>query len=187
MNPDGTEQKIYARGLRNAVGMLWLGNYLFATDQGPDHLGLNKPDDTFYVVKKDKDYGWAKCYQYKGRIYRDRFIKGRENCRGVQRSYAYFDAHSSAMGFDYFDSETKDEFIKDSFLIALHGSTDKSIGHGYKVVIVRKGEKQKDFITGFLQGNTVHGRPLDIFKLSPDSFLLSDDHGGVVYLLRRKH
>ena len=90
------------------------------------------------------------------------------------------------MGFDYFDRETSDEFIKDSFLVALHGSTDKAIGNGYKIVIMRKGKKLEDFMTGFLQGNTVHGRPLDIFKMSPDSFLLSDDHGGVVYYIRKK-
>ncbi len=184
MNPDGSDQKIYAEGLRNAVGMLWLGNYLFATLQASDHLGDNKPDDTFHAVREGRDYGWARCYQYRGRIYKDRFIKDRRSCRGVPSSYSWFDAHSSAMGFDYFDSETNDEFIKDSFLIALHGSTDKSLKRGYRVVIVRKGDEHKDFITGFLNGNTVHGRPLDIFKLSPDSFLLSDDHGGVVYLVR---
>lgn len=187
MNPDGSDQKIYASGLRNAVGMLWLGNYLFATVQAADHLGDNKPDDTFHAVRRGKDYGWAGCYQYNGRIYRDRVITGGGNCRGVPRSYSYFSAHSSAMGFDYFDSQTSDEFIRDSFLIALHGSTDKSRKKGYKVVIVRKDDAHKDFITGFLQGTAVYGRPLDIFKLTPDSFLLSDDHGGVVYYIRRKH
>jgi glucose/arabinose dehydrogenase len=186
MDPDGSNRKIFARGLRNAVGMLWLGNYLFATNQGSDHLGLNKPDDTFYAVRRNRDYGWPQCYQYKSRIYRDRFIGGRKNCRRVQKAYARFPAHTSAMGFDYFGSETEDKHIRDSFLIALHGSTDKSLKRGYKVVIMRKGKKLTDFITGFLNGRKVNGRPLDIFKLSPDSFLLSDDHGGVVYYVRAK-
>ena len=51
---------------------------------------------------------------------------------------------------------------------------------------MRKGKKLTDFITGFLDGQTVNGRPLDIFKLTPDSFLLSDDHRGVVYYVRAK-
>ncbi len=186
MNPDGSGQRIYARGLRNAVGMLWLGRYLFVTNHGSDHLGKNKPDDTFYAVRRGRDYGWARCYQYRGRIYKDRFIKDRRSCRGVPRSYSWFKAHSSAMGFDYFGEETNDTYIKNSFLIALHGSTDKTVGRGYKVVIVRKGQRHKDFITGFLQGRNVYGRPLDIFKMTPDSFLLSDDHGGVVYYVRKK-
>ena len=186
MDPDGSNRRIYAKGMRNAVGMLWLGRFLFVTNHGSDHLGLNKPDDTFYAVRGGKDYGWARCYQYRGRIYRDRYIPSRRGCRRVPRSYSYFKAHSSAMGFDYFGSETTTGFIKDSFLIALHGSTDKSLKRGYRVVVVRKGQKHRDLIKGFLQGRKVYGRPLDIYKLSPDSFLLSDDHGGVVYLVRKK-
>ena len=186
MNPDGSNQKIFARGLRNAVGMLWLGRFLFVTNHGSDHLGLNKPDDTFYAVRRGKDYGWARCYQYRGRIYRDRFIRNRKSCRGVPRSYSWFPAHSSAMGFDYFDSKTKDPILRDSFVIALHGSTDRTLKKGYKVVIVRRGRKHQDFITGFLRRKSVNGRPLDIFKLTTDSFLMSDDNGGIVYYVRRK-
>ena len=186
MNPDGSAQKIYASGLRNAVGMLWLGNYLFVTNQGADHLGDNKPDETFYAVKSGTDYGWARCYQSSGKVFRDKTLKSDKNCRNVPSSYAFFPAHSSAMGFDYFDSNTSDELIKNSFLVALHGSTDKSIGHGYKLVVRRKGKKSEDFMTGFLQGGNVHGRPLDVFKMSSDSFLLSDDFGGVIYYVRKK-
>ncbi len=51
MNPDGTEQRELARGLRNAVGLRAIGNYVFATNQGSDHLGLQKPDETFYAIK----------------------------------------------------------------------------------------------------------------------------------------
>lgn len=138
MNPDGSVRKIYASGLRNSVGMLWLGNYLFVTNQGADHLGDDAPDETFYAVRRGTDYSWARCYQSNGKIYRDKTVKPNKGCRGVPTSYAFFPAHSSAMGFDYFDSDTSDEFIRDSFLVALHGSTDKTIKHGYKIVIMRK-------------------------------------------------
>ena len=57
MNPDGSEQRIYATGLRNAVGLKWIGKFLFATNQGSDHLGKNKPDETFYALKRNADYG----------------------------------------------------------------------------------------------------------------------------------
>ncbi len=40
MNPDGTDQKEFARGLRNAVGLRAIGKFVFATNQGSDHLGL---------------------------------------------------------------------------------------------------------------------------------------------------
>ena len=51
---------------------------------------------------------------------------------------------------------------------------------------MRKGQKLQDFITGFLSKGTVLGRPCDIMKLAPDSFLFSDDNKGVVYLVRKR-
>ena len=103
MDADGSNQRIFAKGLRNAVGLKYIGNFLWATNQGADHLGLNKPDETFYALKNNADYGWASCYQSNGKIYRDTKYTRLKSCRNVPRSYAYFPAHSSALGFDYFD------------------------------------------------------------------------------------
>jgi glucose/arabinose dehydrogenase len=194
MNPDGSEQRIFAKGLRNAVGLKWMENNLFATNQGSDHLGLNKPDETFYALRDGADYGWASCYQSNGRVFFDKSppnnikkpTRRLKSCANVPVSYGYFPARSSALGFDYFDENTSDAFIKNAFLVSLHGSTNKMIGHGYKIVVLRKGEKLQDFINGFLQGRTVVGRPCDILKLSADSFLFTDDYSGIVYYVRRK-
>ena len=51
---------------------------------------------------------------------------------------------------------------------------------------MRKGEKLRDFVSGFLQGKTVVGRPCDIMKLDANSFLFTDDHSGIVYYVRKK-
>ena len=186
MNPDGSEQKIYATGLRNAVGLKWIGKFLFATNQGADHLGKNKPDETFYALKRDADYGWASCYSSNGKIVADPKFKRPSGCKNVLPPYAYFPAHSSALGFDYFDHPNTDDIIKNSFLVALHGSTDAVIGHGYKIIIMRKGQKLENFMDGFLVGKTVNGRPVDIYRIDENSFYFSDDRAGVVYYVRRK-
>jgi glucose/arabinose dehydrogenase len=186
MNPNGTKQRVFAKGLRNAVGLKWIGKTLFATNQGSDHLGLDKPDETFYALKSGTDYGWAFCHQANGKIIEDPEIKRARGCKNIPRSYTFFPARSSALGFDYFDAKTSDPLIKNSFLVSLHGSSDKDMAKGYKIVIARKGQNNNDFITGFLKGDSVFGRPCDIFKLSPDSFLFSDDKGGVVYYVRKK-
>lgn len=194
MDANGTKKRIFAKGLRNAVGLKWIGKTLWATNQGSDHLGDDKPDDTFYALRNNADYGWASCYQSNGKIFFDRTLPNElkkptnrlRSCAKVPRSYAFFPAHSSALGFDYFDATTADNFIKNSFLVALHGSTDKDKAKGYRIVITRKGEKLKDFINGFLEGRTVHGRPCDIMKLDENSFLFTDDYSGIVYLVRRK-
>ena len=187
MNPDGSEQKIYATGLRNAVGLKWVGKFLFATNQGADHLGKHKPDETFYALKPDADYGWPSCYSSNGKIFADPKFKRPTGCKNVPPPYAYFPSHSSALGFDYFDHPNTDDTIKNSFLVALHGSTDATIGHGYKIVIMRKGKKLETFMDGFLVGNKVNGRPADIYRIDADSFYFSDDKGGVVYYVRKKY
>jgi glucose/arabinose dehydrogenase len=186
MNPDGSGRRIFAKGLRNAVGLRWIGNTLFAANQGSDHLGTKRPDETFYALKSGADYGWPYCHSNGGRIFADPKFKRSGHCRGVPAPYVSFPARSSALGFDYFDDESSPESIKNSFLVALHGSTNKDIGSGYKIVIARRGKRAENFITGFLNKGTVMGRPCDILKLGPDSFLFSDDNKGIVYLMRRR-
>ncbi|MDQ3749861.1 MAG: glucose/sorbosone dehydrogenase [Acidobacteriota bacterium] len=186
MNADGSQQRTFAKGLRNAVDLKWIGKFLFATNQGADHLGLDKPDETFYALKDGADYGWASCYQSDGKVFADSQHRRKEGCENVPASYAYFPAHSSALGFDYFDETTSGETIKSAFLVALHGSTNKQIGSGYKIVIMRKGEENQDFINGFLQGKNVFGRPCGIMKLDENSLLFTDDFSGVIYYVRKK-
>jgi glucose/arabinose dehydrogenase len=194
MNADGTRQRHFARGLRNAVSIKWIGENLWATNQGSDHLGLNKPDETFYSLKDGADYGWASCYQANGKVFLDTTKPNKlkkpthrlKSCRNVPASYAYFPAHSSAMGFDFFDGADASDALKNAFLVSLHGSTDKAVKSGYKIVITRKGEKSRDFINGFLQGKIVNGRPCDIMRLDANSFFFTDDHTGVVYYVRKK-
>ena len=190
MNPDGSGQRVYARNIKNAVGIKWIGNKFYATNEGVDHLGLDKPDDTFYQLRNGADYGWAKCYQANGKVTFDpKFSKKilPPDCSSVPASYAFFPAHSSALGFDYFDGKTADANLKNSFLVALHGSTNRNDGRGYKIVSVREKNKQEDFITGFVKGVNIYGRPCDVLRISSDSFLFTDDRGGVVYFVRRKN
>ncbi|MGI8638376.1 MAG: PQQ-dependent sugar dehydrogenase [Pyrinomonadaceae bacterium] len=190
MNADGGERRVYARNIKNAVGLKWIGNKPFATNEGVDHLGLDKPDDTFYELKEGANYGWSQCFQADGKVAVDpKYVKKKKplpDCSFVPTAYAYFPAHSSALGFDFFDAKTSDKNLRNSFLVALHGSTDRNWARGYKIIAVREGNRHQDFITGFVQGINIFGRPCDIMKLSPDSFLFSDDRGGVIYYVRKK-
>ena len=181
MDPDGKNQHYFARGLRNAVGLRWTKGKLFATNMGSDHLGDNRPADTFYVVEDGKNYGWPYCFQVGTKIYPDpKFNTTGEkfDCSKVPAALTPFPAHSSPLGLEYFDS---------SFLVALHGSTKKSLRRGYRVVRVpESGGAMEDFITGFFELGKINGRPADIFNFGRDAFLLTDDYGGVVYYVYRK-
>lgn len=186
IDPDGKNSRVFAKGLRNAVGLKWLDGELWATNQGSDHLGTTRPDETMYALKADADYGWPYCHSSNGRIFADPKIKRRTACRSVTAPNIYFPARSSALGFDFFDTDADEEF-RDSFLVSLHGSTNKATGSGYKIVATKKVRGTRDVITGFLQRGRIVGRPCDIMKLGPDSFLFTDDHTGVVYYVRRKN
>lgn len=182
MDPDGKNLRYFARGLRNAVGLHWVNNRLYATNMGSDHLGNNRPADTFYSMSGVANYGWPYCYQTGSKVYFDpRFNPGgtKFDCGKVPVALVPFPAHSSPLGLEYFD---------DSFLVALHGSTNKRLRRGYRVVRVSESRPGivEDFITGFLDGVHVNGRPADIFKFSENSFLLTDDYSGVVYYIYRK-
>jgi len=185
MNPDGTGQREFAKGLRNAVSIKWVNDTLMATNQGSDHLGAARPDETFYAVKDDADYGWPYCHSGLGKIFADPKIKRPSGCKNVTAPYSFFPARSSALGFQFFD-EADALFGKAGFLVSLHGSTDKKIGNGYKIVMMRKGEKLQDVITGFLQKGVVMGRPCDIYKLDGNSFFFTDDNKGIIYYVRKK-
>jgi glucose/arabinose dehydrogenase len=188
MNEDGTERRTYARGLRNAVGIKWVGNQLFATDMGADHLGNNSPSDTMYIVSEGANYGWPYCYQQQSRILADpqfHSSKRRLNCNSVPPAYAAFNAHSSPLGFEFFDAGNSSATLANYFLVALHGSSNRSLKRGYMIARVKRG-RIEEFINGFLQNGVIHGRPADIMRLAPDAFLFTDDHAGVVYYVRHR-
>ncbi len=186
MNPDGSGSRIIAKGLRNAVGLKWIDGKLWATNQGSDHLGTNRPDETFYAVRAGADYGWPYCHSENGKITADPKLRRRTGCRNVTKPDSIFPARSSALGFDHFDDNADDPAMRSTFLVSLHGSTNKKTGHGYKIVAMKMGRPSQDFIAGFLNRGSVYGRPCDIIRLDANSFLFSDDHTGVVYYVRPK-
>jgi len=186
MDPDGKNQRYFARGLRNAVGLRWTESRLYATNMGSDHLGPNRPADTFYALEDGKNYGWPYCFQVGPRIYPDpKFNTGANfDCRKVPAALTPFPAHSSPLGFEHFDSRNSSD-LNGSFLVALHGSTKKSLGRGYRVVkIVESTGAMEDFITGFFEPPLmINGRPADVFSFGKDAFLVTDDYSGVVYYI----
>ena len=157
MNADGSNQRTFARGLRNAVGLKWINDALWATNQGSDHLGLNVPDETFYALRDGADYGWASCYQSNGKIFFDTTKPNNlkkptnrlKSCRNVPVSDAYFPAHGSALGFDYFDAGTSGAELKNSFLVALHGSTNEKSEKGLQPRHHAQGRKTARFFKRF--------------------------------------
>ena len=172
MDLDGKNQRVFAKGLRNAVGLRWIDGKLLTTNMGPDHLGDNKPADTMYEVKENAHYGWPYYYFSRSKYFADPEFPDRKKLQFPDLLLRFTRiAHHLVL-----------KNLRDGFLVALHGSGFVRIGHGYTVALVKPGKLPQDFITGFMTNRNIHGRPVDIMKFE-NGFLLSDDYAGVVYFI----
>jgi glucose/arabinose dehydrogenase len=180
-------RRIVARGLRNAVGLIRDGDALVVTSQGADHLGLHRPDETMYRVVDGMDAGWPYCYSTAGRVRADPKFPRAAGCARVAKPFAHFDAHASALGVVAMPGPPRaDDALAGHYVVALHGSTNPRIGHGYALVRVsRDGRRVEPLVTGFLAGSRVLGRPAGVIDDGAGGLYFSDDRRGVVYHLAK--
>ena len=185
MDPKGENVRIYADGLRNAVGIEWAGDALYATENGVDHLGSAAPDDVMYQINPGEHYGWPYCYELNGVNYEDEsrsWERKTDVCENAPLSFAAFGPHTAPLGLTFF--EEAHPVLKDSFLVALHGSFEPEIGRGYQVVRVSKGGEKDIFMDGFLsEDGERFGRPVHFLQRDENSFFMTDDHKGRIYYI----
>ncbi len=193
-NPDGTGQKIFAKGLRNAVGLAVnpKTDTVWVTVNGRDWLGDDLPPETIFDLGKgDVDAGWPYCYG--DRVPDKDFTKPGDNrCQSVIEPKVQMQAHSAPLGLAFYEGTMFPPEYRNNIFVAFHGSWNRSVPTGYKVVRVKLDDKgqplggAQDFATGWLvPGETKKGRwmgrPVGIAFASDGSMYLSDDAGGVVY------
>jgi glucose/arabinose dehydrogenase len=193
-NPDGSGQKIFAKGLRNAVGMAVnpKTGTIWVTVNGRDMLGDDLPPETIYDLGRDGgDAGWPFCYG--DRVPDKDFTKPGDNrCQSVFEPKVQMQAHSAPLGLAFAQGAMFPPEYRNSVFVAFHGSWNRSVPTGYKVVRIKLDDKgqpasaAEDFITGWqAPGDTKKGRwmgrPVGIVFDSDGSMYLSDDAGGVVY------
>jgi glucose/arabinose dehydrogenase len=187
--PDDTNGRIFAHGLRNAVGLAFhpTSGELWVTNNGRDLLGDDVPPDTVDIVRDGQDFGWPRCPD--GR-HPDPEFGGDDACAGAAQPVVELPAHSAPLGLAFTTSEAFPSEYRDSLLVALHGSWNRSTPSGYKVVRLplRDGlptGQVLDFVTGWLRpgGPTGWGRPVDV-RFGPDgSLFISDDRANQIYRL----
>src|ERR1700674_22769 len=192
--PDGSGQNIFAKGLRNAVGLAVnpKTDTVWVTVNGRDWLGDNLPPEVIVDLGKDGgDAGWPYCYG--DRVPDSNFTKPGDNrCRSVIAPKVQMQAHSAPLGLAFYEGSDFPAEYRNNIFVAFHGSWNRSVPTGYKVVRVKlddKGQPQggaEDFITGWLApGETKKGRwmgrPVGIVFGSDGAMYVSDDAAGVIY------
>ena len=185
MDPLGAKVEVYATGLRNAVGMEFVGTRLLVTAMGTDHLGVEAPDETVYEVKAGGFYGWPSCYQRNAKVVADPAYPRPGGCSRVPLAVTTFPAHSAPLGIARFGDTVTDTTMRGKYLVALHGSGSAAQRRGYKIVRFAEGGMAEDVITGFQVGGTrAAARPCGILPWGDNGFLFTDDKGGNVIWVR---
>ncbi|NYE59151.1 glucose/arabinose dehydrogenase [Duganella sp. 1224] len=185
MNPDGSQVEEVARGVRNTVGFDFHPStkQLWFTDNGRDELGDNTPSCELNVVTKPKQhFGFPYCHG--GVVPDPQFGKGR-TCDEFEPPVAKLGPHVAPLGMTFYTGKQFPEAYRNNIFVAEHGSWNRSTKIGYTVhLITLYGNKlvsDTAFIDGFLRGDAVVGRPVDVATLADGSLLVSDDYGGRVY------
>ncbi len=188
---NGTTPRTYSKGLRNAVFIAHnpKTDQIWATEMGRDFLGDEQPPDEIDVLKDGADYGWPVCYGDK--IYDRSFDQQTPPyCEHTVAPTYKIPAHSAPLGLTFIDSPQMPADWQGDLLVAEHGSWNRSTPIGYKIVKMHvEGDKitsESDFITGFLQGSTALGRPVDMAFDKDGSLYISDDKAGAVYKVIKK-
>ncbi len=188
-NPDGSDLREYATGLRNSVFFTWsfVDGRMWATDMGRDLIGDNIPPEEINIIQDGKFYGWPYCY---GKNVHDTSFDtsagARAKCQNAEPSYIDMQAHSAPLGLAFIPEEGWPEEYWYNLLVSFHGSWNRTEPTGYKVVRIKLDETGKylgieDFITGWQAESDALGRPVDILVQPGGIMYISDDKAGVIY------
>ena len=162
-NADGTNGRLFARGLRNAEGLamipgtstLWVvvnnrDNIPYPFNDGSGNYGRvfsgyvdNHPPDEFTRVRDGGDYGWPFCNPNPDTpnglvdmpfdLDYDMNRAGTVNCGAMDRINRGIQAHSAPLGLTFFQNTAAPELYRAGAGVALHGSWNRTLKTGYKV------------------------------------------------------
>lgn len=190
MNPDGSDRKVFAAGLRNPVSIRFnpQSHKLWTVVNERDGLGDNVPPDYATEVKAGAFYGWP--YAYIGQN-EDPRRKG-ERPDLVKKAVVpdvLLGPHTAALGIAFNPGPMIPG--KGDAYVALHGSWNRSARDGYKVMRIpfKDGRPSGDPVTvlgGFVLDNGhVWGRPVGLTFMKDGSLLASEDGNNIIYRVTR--
>jgi glucose/arabinose dehydrogenase len=184
MNADGSGLTVVANGIRNSVGFDWhpVTKELWFTDNGRDGMGDNiPPDELNYVPQLGLYFGFPYCHA--GSIPDPEF--GKEPCGKFTPPAMKLTPHGAAIGMRFYTGSMFPEEYRNQIFIAEHGSWNRSIPIGYRVMVARlegnKVVKYEPFAEGWLQGSRAWGRPADVLVMPDGSLLVADDQADTIY------
>jgi glucose/arabinose dehydrogenase len=189
-NPDGSGRKVYAWGIRNAVGIAFRPgtDELWMSTNERDEIGEDLPPDYISSVRPGGFYGWPWFYignhvdpRHKG--------KHPELADKVIVPDVLVEAHSATLSLCFYTGDQFPAEYKGDIFAAFHGSWNRKKRTGYKIVRVpfdhstgKTLGEYEDFATGFVTPEgKVWGRPVGITVAKDGSLLFSEDGNGTIW------
>jgi glucose/arabinose dehydrogenase len=187
-NPDGSGQRIYAYGIRNASGLTInreTGQVWVSVNER-DGLGDNLPPDYITHVQDGGFYGWP--WFYLGPNQDPRFEGKRADLKEkVIVPDVLLQSHSAPLSLIFYEGKQFPAEYRGDIFATSHGSWNRANRTGYKIIRVpmRNGKavgEYEDFVTGFVKNDSdVWGRPVGITMASDGSLVFTDDASNSVW------
>ena len=180
---------VYARGLRNAMGMVWSPTgALIVTDNGRDSISqadkklsdAKLPHDELNVVKQGRDYGWPYCYD-NNRLNPEYRMRSKA-CAGKVKPAQFLPAHSAPLGIMLYPNDGEIKALRGQFLIALHGYRDT--GHRVIGVNAEKMSLSREVVGGWAAtDDQPMGAPVELHASPSGKLYITDDRNGALLRL----
>lgn len=186
-DPDGNNQKLFAAGIRNCVGLAMQPNgTAWCSTNERDSLGDDLVPDYVTRVKENAFYGWP--WFYIGDHQDPRHAGARADLGGkITIPDVLIQAHSASMGMTFYDGNSFPAEYRGDAFAAEHGSWNRSKRTGYKVIRIRLKDglptgEYEDFVTGFVvDDREVWGRPVGVAVAHDGALLFSEDGNGTIW------
>lgn len=191
VHPDGSNEQIYASGLRNANGLDYnpVTGELWAAVNERDKIGDNLVPDYVTSVKKGGFYGWP--YKYFGEHVDPRWKDKMPD--DLPETTLIPDIalgnHTATLDLEFYDGDSFPERYHNGLFAAQHGSWNRAKYNGYRIVFMpfKNGKPTgeiEEFLGGFIKDtetDEAYGRPTAVRVTSNGQLLIADDDGNTIW------
>jgi glucose/arabinose dehydrogenase len=186
---DGSKREVYARGIRNSVGLEFnpKDNTLWFTDNQTDGMGDDIPAGEINRATQAGQFFGYPWIQGKTRITEFGYDKD-PLPNNVTNPQVYMDAHAADLGLAFYTGKKFPAKYQGGLFSAQHGSWNRTTPIGARVMFTSlkadgTADKTEVFADGWLDAETglYRGRPVDVAMMKDGSMLISDDFAGAIY------
>jgi glucose/arabinose dehydrogenase len=188
MDRDGKNREVFARGIRNSVGMDFnpANGELWFTDNQVDGMGDTiPPGELNRATAAGQNFGFP---WFGGGKVRTEEYKDAQPPADVVYPQVEMDAHAADLGMHFYTGRMFPQRYRGGIFSAQHGSWNRTKPVGARVMFTpvkpdgSAGETIV-FAEGWLDNDTgeYSGRPTDVAQLPDGSLLVSDDFAGAIY------